>query len=140
MARQWRVAKTLLTLQAQVNRAYPRRNKASDGTIGDSAHAGRTSDHNPWVIDADGIGVVTAMDLTRDTVNGFDPFVFSRLMIKDPRVKYVIFNRQIYNEAVARVWRRYNGQNPHTQHVHISVHSIQRLYDNERVWIIKEAT
>ncbi|HKV33547.1 MAG TPA: hypothetical protein VJP89_04485, partial [Pyrinomonadaceae bacterium] len=59
----WRVAKSLLRLREQINELAPNRSKASDGTIGDAAHASRKSDHNPWVKDGS-IGVVTAMDIT----------------------------------------------------------------------------
>src|SRR5262245_33953750 len=47
----WRVAQCLLTLLGQVDELAPKRSRRCDGTIGDAAHAARTSDHNPWVID-----------------------------------------------------------------------------------------
>src|SRR5215472_9581086 len=63
--KQWRVAKSLARLRTQINDAFPQRSKSSDGTIGDAAHASRSSDHNPWIVD-DGIGVVSAFDVTHD--------------------------------------------------------------------------
>ena len=47
MATSWRLARSLDTLRAQVNKAHPKRDKASDGTIGDSRHAATVSEHNP---------------------------------------------------------------------------------------------
>jgi murein L,D-transpeptidase YcbB/YkuD len=57
-------------------------------------------------------------------------------IMDDPRVKYVISNRQIYNPSIARRWRPYNGANPHTLHFHVSVLAEKRHYDNEAVWQI----
>jgi hypothetical protein len=50
-----------VTLRAQVNKRWPTREKASDGWIGDRAHASRKSDHNP-----DGKGWVHALDIDAD--------------------------------------------------------------------------
>lgn len=136
MALEWRVAASLLVLRDQINKAYPNRNKASDGTIGDARHQGSTSDHNPWVRDG-GVGVVTAIDLTDDALRGgFRAGDLAERIKQDPRVKYVIWNRRIYNEAVSMKWRFYRGTNPHTKHVHISVHSIKRYYDSGQFWDI----
>lgn len=43
----WYLAPSLAQLRAEVNARWPKRSKASDGTIGDRAHSARTSDHNP---------------------------------------------------------------------------------------------
>ena len=132
----WRVAKSLLKLRDQFNAQYPRRNKASDGTIGDAAHASRDSDHNPWVKDGS-MGVVTALDITHDPANGVDiAGIAEHLRLqKDPRIKYVICNRRIFSSTTSPwQWRTYTGSNPHTAHFHTSVHSSKSHYDSEASW------
>src|SRR3954471_10134778 len=81
----WRVAKSLLKLRDQVNAKWPNRRKYDDGTIGDTSHQNRNSDHNPWVDE----GVVTAMDITHDPASGCDSYVLADTIRKsqDPRVK-----------------------------------------------------
>lgn len=131
----WRVAKSLLLLREQVNAAYPTRGKDSDGTIGNAEHASRSSDHNPWVQDG-AEGVVTAMDITHDPPR-FDSYGFAEMLrrARDPRIKYVISNRRIWNSQVdPYVWRPYHGSNPHDHHVHISVLPQKSLYDSTTPW------
>lgn len=41
----WRVAQSLEVLLAEVNAAAPNRNKAADGSIGDTSHSARASDY-----------------------------------------------------------------------------------------------
>ncbi len=141
-ARPWRVAKSLLALKQQVNTRSPTRRKGSDGTIGDAAHASRSSDHNPWVIDGPN-GVVTAMDITHDPARGCDAGQLANAIqaSRDPRVKYIIWNRRIANSsaignAAAWSWRPYGGDNPHDVHVHISVKSDKPKYDSTATWTI----
>jgi hypothetical protein len=138
----WRTAKSLLTLRGEVNQAAPGRSKVSDGTIGDAAHCQRTSDHNPWVRDGN-IGVVTAMDITDDPSHGCSAnnIAESIRTNRDSRVKYIIWNRRIANSSPiggspAWEWRLYNGSNPHTKHIHISVKSDKPNYDSTVAWQI----
>ena len=138
----WRAAKSLMALLQQVNQRAPRRNKASDGTIGDAAHCQRTSDHNPWVRDS-GVGVVTALDITHDPRGGCDAntIVEAIRASRDRRVKYIIWNRRIANSAAVGgaqpwEWRRYTGTNPHTVHAHISVKPDKASYDSTSAWAI----
>lgn len=126
----WRLANSLVTLRAQINAAYPRRNRKSDGTIGDTKHKQRASDHNPLP----NSGVVTAFDITHDPANGLDCNKLADLVKNDPRVEYVIWNSKIWNATVTRAWRTYRGSNPHTKHMHISVHDVNTIYDNEAQW------
>lgn len=131
----WRLAKSLETLREQINAACPNRNKSSDGTIGDAAHASRTSDHNPWVKDGS-VGVVTAMDITNDPAHGVNCAAIAETLLDhyDPRIKYVIWNRRIWTPAKGTQWRPYTGINPHDKHMHISVESAKAYYDDAGPW------
>jgi hypothetical protein len=136
----WRVAKSLLKLRDQFNQMSPRRNRSSDGTIGDAKHASRSSDHNPWVKDGK-TGVVTAIDLTHDPNNGVHTWNIAEYLRtqKDPRIKYVISNKRIFSSVSNPwVWRRYTGSNPHSSHMHVSVHSQKVHYDSTADWKIME--
>lgn len=118
----WRVAKSLLTLRDQINAAFPNRNKASDGTIGDTSHQNRNSDHNPWY----GPGIVTAMDITHDPKNGVDIDRLTDELVasRDPRIKYIIANGLILDTRPGFSpwrWVKYTGPNAHTRHFHLSV-------------------
>jgi peptidoglycan hydrolase-like protein with peptidoglycan-binding domain len=131
----WRLAKSLETLRKQINEAAPGRSKASDGTVGDAAHATRASDHNPWVKDG-AVGVVTALDITHDPLNGVDCAAIAEALraSRDPRLKYIIWNRRIWTPTQSPNWRAYKGVNPHDRHVHVSVISTKARYDNEGPW------
>jgi len=139
--RGWRVAESLQRLLEQVNQMAPGRSKASDGAIGDPRHQGRESDHNPWVIDGN-IGVVTARDITHDPKNGCDAQKIADSIVasRDPRVKYIIWNRQICSSGVRPwTWRKYSGENPHTKHVHVSVLPQKAKFDDRRDWQLTQA-
>jgi hypothetical protein len=133
----WRVAKSLETLRMQVNAKWPGRSRASDGTIGDAAHADGVSDHNP-----DENGVVKALDLTHDPLHGPDARKLAEALVasKDARIKYIISNGEIVSgmgqDHPAWVWRRYTKSNPHRKHVHVSVRKPSALYDLETPWQI----
>ena len=126
-----RAAISLNTLLAQLDSLAPRRNKASDGWIGDTSHQNRTSDHNPWYPPPHG-GVVTARDFTHDPTHLRGQWVADTLVThRDPRIKYIIWNRKIWTPGAG--WRAYTGQNPHTSHVHLSVVS-SPLCDSATPW------
>lgn len=129
----WRLAQSLVTLRSQVNAAWPGRSKASDGTIGDAAHASRTSDHNP-----NANGVVCAFDITHNPSSGCDCDRIAKALqaSRDPRIKYLIWNGQIMSGAAssrAWVWRTYTGPNPHRTHLHVSVGG---NVDDAREWAL----
>lgn len=125
----YREAGSLRTLLAEVNASAPKRSKRSDGWIGDAAHASRDSDHNPWVRDARGVGVVRARDFTHDPKGGLDAGALAEhlagMLGKHPALgkgAYVIWSKRIISTSrLAEGWRAYTGSNPHTAHVHLSV-------------------
>lgn len=130
----WRLARSLVTLRSQVNARFPTRNKASDGTVGDASHMSRASDHNAWY----GQGIVTAIDITHGPAVGLDMDALTDQLQagRDRRIKYVIFNRWIMDSRPQYnpwKWVRYNGTNPHTKHMHLSVMA-SPLCDDASVW------
>lgn len=136
----WRLARSLDQLRDQVNAAWPKRSKASDGTIGDEAHASRSSDHNPWVKEGS-MGIVTALDITHDPKSGCDSYKLAEALLKsrDSRIKYVISNGKIAAGSDGPspwVWRKYSGANAHAHHVHISVKADKSHYDATQDWNI----
>lgn len=142
--RNWRVAEALKTLLRQVNAFAPTRSRTHDGTIGDTDHQSRVSDHNPWVLDpASRLGVVTALDVTHDPVHNCDCHQLAQLLQrhKDKRIKYVIWNRRIINSAPingteAWQWRNYSGANPHDKHMHVSVKCDAGSFDANDPWAL----
>lgn len=121
----WKVADSLEELRHQLDVLAPRRSKASDGSIGDAAHAGRDSDHNPWWVFL-GQAYVTARDFTHDPAGGLDcAWLAERLCAQqDQRVKYLIYRQRIMAGRLGPspwVWRPYGGTNPHEKHLHLSV-------------------
>ena len=131
----FRTAESLLKFRSQIDAMAPGRDKSNDGTIGDTSHQARPSDHNP-----NKDGVVTAMDITHDPRHGVDAGELAEILrlSKDPRIKYVISNRRIFSsEKSPWQWRPYNGANAHTHHVHVSVMGEKALYDDTHPWPIE---
>lgn len=140
----WRVANSLQVLRSELKQVYPLRDTESDGTIGDAAHASRNSDHNPYIIDANGVGVVRAFDIDEDldgnkTDSGPDAIAIAehlRALGKagDPRVRYVIYDGKIASSKQGWAWRPYTGPNAHKKHVHLSVVEDPAGYDSTAPW------
>lgn len=131
----WTVAPALNTLLRQLNEAFPRRSKVSDGSIGDTRHQANKSDHNP-----NSRNMVTARDFTHDPKTGIDCNWLAATLVKnkDPRVKYIIWNKKICSGSgqtqPAWVWRKYSGSNGHTKHLHLSVKGDARHSDSIAPW------
>lgn len=81
------------------------------GIWGDANHKKSVSDHNTG--DALDIGI-------KDSNQGEQ---IAQKLIKeaqDKNIKYIIWNKQIWNPSVSNSWRPYDGKSPHTDHVHVS--------------------
>jgi hypothetical protein len=116
-----KLSKSVVQLREQADDAYPDRKRDSDGTIGDSRHSTRKSDHNP---DPDS-GYVRALDLDVDFDKSANTAAYIADQIRiaartDKRIAYVIFNKKIASARSLYRWKKYTGINPHTSHIHIS--------------------
>ena len=123
-----RLVKAGVTLRDQLNQRFPKRDKRSDGWVGDSAHQAGKSDHNP-----DKNGWVHAIDIDENMGSGegrkgATAKEFADQLIKyaregkdNGRLKYVVYENQIASGTHADkywVWRK--GNWGHTQHIHVS--------------------
>lgn len=115
-----------ITLREQVNRRFPKRDKASDGTIASPEHRRRSprSDHNP-----DAFGWIHALDIDEDFGRPGAAREFADQLIElaragrdAGRLKYVIYEGRIASGTHASArwrWREHTGD-PHRKHIHIS--------------------
>jgi hypothetical protein len=143
----WRRAYSLDVLVAEADATAPTRNRASDGSIGDTRHQaengphgpGSGSDHNPWVILA-GVGIVRAEDLTNDPALNL-PAAFERMraaaaagrLPQLPGGGYAILNGRITREDWSG-WAQYKGADPHVSHGHVSVSLDAARFDSRAGW------
>lgn len=123
------LAKNLRTARSEINARWPDRDKRSDGWIGDRAHQGTVSDHNP-----DENDIVHAVDVDKD---GIDPHFVVRRAIKHSSVQYVIYNETIWSRRRNFRPHRYTGSNKHRSHIHISGRHGSKYENNTTGWGIK---
>jgi hypothetical protein len=80
--------------------------------MGDARHQKTKSDHN----------MGNAFDVTNDPKSGCAGDYIAACAIRDPRVKYIIFNHRIWNKQRGdKAWRPYHGVNAHEHHCHVSI-------------------
>jgi hypothetical protein len=125
----WWLSNSASTLRDQINKKYPNRDKRSDGTIGDAAHAARKSDHNPDPTSTPP-GVVRAIDIDADLDKNNKRAAAQlaealRLAAArgDKRIYYIIYAGRITSGTYRLTrwkWRPYNGADPHVSHIHVS--------------------
>jgi hypothetical protein len=129
----WELVPCLGCLRAELNLIAPNRDKTTDGTIGDSAHQSNISDHNDDEIgrvpirDADSKHEVHALDLDTDlrepnlTMEMVVQHVLARCRSGlEKRLRYIIYNRRIWEASNGWRQRKYDGSSPHTEHAHFS--------------------
>ena len=124
MSTTWRLSLAAERLRNEINTIWPKRDKKSDGAVGDTSHARRKSDHNP-----DENGWVRAIDIDEDLggKDGSDTRIANdladaicQIAKKDDRISYVIFEGQIWSKKSKWQPRKYDGVNAHLKHIHIS--------------------
>lgn len=138
----WLLAPVLLTLLRELDIGWPLRSRLHDGTIGDAAHQARKSDHNP-----DQNGYVRAIDVTQDVHNGPPMDLLAEFLRKvgethSQRVTpqgYVIWQRRIASSRSRWKWVTYMGENPHTDHLHLSCSSRPDFYRLTAPWHVYAA-
>ena len=122
MLKKLRLSKAAEQLRSEINAKYPKRDKRSDGWIGDLSHSARKSDHNP-----DKNGWVRAIDIDADLIKGSSKESWllaeniKMIALKgDKRISYIIHQHRIASPRQNWAWRVYKGSNPHVSHLHIS--------------------
>ena len=125
------LAASLVALRAELDAKWPRRDRSSDGWIGDAAHSSRASQHNPdW--SSVPPGVVDALDVD---VDGIDVRALMDAVVTDRRVWYVIHDRRIWSRTNGWKPKRYTGSNPHVKHVHVSIQPTRAAREDTGPWL-----
>lgn len=147
----WVLIAAAKSLIAEFNQVAPGRDKTSDGTIGDAAHAGESSDHNPDETgntpyeDADDINEVHAVDIDKDlNRSGITMEQCVQVIVRrhragvDIRLQNVIYNRRIWSRTWGWTERPYAGTNPHDKHAHYSFRYTTAQENDTRPWGLQE--
>lgn len=136
----WVLIPALKTLFAEFDRIAPKRDKASDGSIGDTAHSQTKSDHNP-----DSRGLVHAIDVDNNlnesdlTMEKVVQFLLARCRSgAEKRLRYIIYNRRIWSASSDWVQKTYTGASPHTEHAHFSASYTTSLEASTASWHLED--
>lgn len=126
----WIVAKLCkggVTLRDQIDRRWPKRDKKSDGWIGDQAHSTRVSDHNPnkagivHAIDIDeGLGTFSKGGTARVLANQLADYAASGLPGSN-RIKNIVYENRVASGTYRKTWWTWrHGNYGHEGHIHVS--------------------
>lgn len=141
----------LVQLRTDLNELCPGRDKTSDGALGDPAHQARVSDHNDDEVgrvpirDADSKHEIHAVDLDADlrtpglTMEMVVQHVVARCRSgAEKRLRYVIYNRRIWEASNGWRQRAYTGDNDHTEHGHFSSSYETKLEASTASWRLED--
>ena len=152
----WTTIPCLLTLRDEFNTLNPNRDKGADGTIGDSSHTS-SSDHTPDEDsdklknkDSDKYNEVHALDI--DSTGPWPCASFDELIQylvsecrksgeagKDRgRLRYIIWNKKIYEASNGWAASTYTGSDPHTNHAHFSAEYATTYESDTSPWGLVE--
>lgn len=152
----WVLVPCLVQLRTEFNELAPNRSKASDGSIGDAAHAESTSDHNNDetgsvpIQDADKTPEVHAIDVTSagpwpqfaggaGSMERVVQFILVRCRSgAEKRLRYVIYNRRIWAASWGWEEQKYAGTNPHDKHAHFSASYSTSLEASTASWHLND--
>lgn len=117
-----------VTLRDQINRRFPKRDKSSDGWVGDARHQardgwgtnGKGSYHTP-----DPRGIVHAIDIDEDFGAPGDAMKFAKQLADycrthpyDKRIAHIVYEDKCASPG--RGWKFTGSGFGHTAHIHIS--------------------
>lgn len=121
----WKLVAGGEALRNQVNARWPKRDKRSDGALGNQEHQQRKSDHNP-----DSKGIVHAIDIDEDLRGSkndnrwfADQLVAYARMNRagSSRLKNVVYENQVASGTYANHYWVFRGDHyGHTEHMHVS--------------------
>lgn len=135
MAVVWVVTLGMQHLRDGFNRRFVRRDKTSDGSIGDLAHQNEAaSGHNPDITgaaeykDGDSLNEVRAIDVDNnlnDPEVTFEQVIQHMVMLGrngdlEKVIRYMIYNRRIWRASNNWATETYTGASQHTEHGHFS--------------------
>lgn len=139
----WRMARSLEVLRAELDGAYPHRDRRSDGGVGDTSHQARPSKHNPGPD-----GIVEARDFDEDVKAGSRPlWPFVQYLVRLGRAgthpalgagAHIIYEGRIWSHARGWVERPYTGANAHEEHAHVAVADGPGK-DSRKAWGVRAA-
>lgn len=148
----WVLVPCLVSLRGEFNALNPDRDTASDGSIGDQAHAQNKSSHNPDETgntpyeDSDSKNEVHALDVDKSGPwpNGatFEALVNTiqdrhRRRVDD-RLQSIIWNRRQCSVNTDWQWTSYSGSNDHTEHAHFESKYTTAQENDTRPWGLVE--
>lgn len=118
-----------VTFRDQLNKRFPKRDKRSDGWIGDAAHSKRFSYHNPdrngvvWALDVDenfGRGTWRFGKAAKRLANQLIAYARSGLPGAD-RILHVVYEDRVASGTYKKWWWVWRGKGyGHTEHIHIT--------------------
>lgn len=122
----------LTTWRGEINAVFPNRDKATDGWLGDSSHAGGTSGHNPDITgraeyrDGDAKDEVRSIDVDKDLRSVITMEQLIQFLVRLGRAgvylpfRYFIYDGRIWRKATGWKTEVYTGANDHSGHAHFS--------------------